>query len=213
MLSAIEAAIALGVGVFLIPPLKDALPFLPLWGWQIISVVIVYVFVTVIAVLSWQRPGITVTWKSAELGTPPLQDLNVRLDPSTKVSARYEVAFSGRTKGFITEWLMKRLREHGLQLRFNPQGALAYVAVVRSNRGKDGQQVHSSYLDGFQMRVDAPPQPDTWMFATVNFQGDETMNQHSFTAVYDATAEGERWKWLAEKLVRVVSPTKRITFY
>lgn len=52
VLSAIEAAIALGVGAFLIPLLKDALPFLPLWGWQIISVIIVYVFVTVIAILS-----------------------------------------------------------------------------------------------------------------------------------------------------------------
>lgn len=213
MLSAIEAAFALGVGVFLIPLLKDVLPFLPLWSWQIISVVIVYVFVTVIAVLSWQRPVITVVWKSVEPGTPPLQDLHVRLDPSTKVSARYEVAFSGRPKGFITEWLMKRLRDHGLQLRFDPQGALAYVVVARSSRGRDGRQLHSAYADGFQMRVDTPPQPDTWMLANVNFQGRETMNQHFFTAVHDATAEGKRWKWLAEKLVRVESATKRVAFF
>lgn len=90
----------------------------------------------------------------------------------------YEVAFSGRPKGFITEWLMKRLREHGLRLRFNPQGALAYVVLGRTSLDKDRVPLGTAdYFDGFQMRVVTAPQPDTWMLTKVNFQGRETMNQ------------------------------------
>ena len=160
--SALEAAFALGVGVFVIPLLKDLLPFLPLWLWQIISVAIIYVGVTVLALLAWQRPVITAVWRSAEVGTPPMQDLLVRLDPSSLVSERYQVAFSGRPKGFVTEWMMAWLRGRGLRLRFDPQGALAYVVLRRTSLDRNGVPLGSTdYADGFQMRVITPPQPDT----------------------------------------------------
>ncbi len=214
ILSAIEAAVAVGVGTVIVPMLKDVLPLLPLWLWQLISMVIVYVAITIVALATWQRPVITVVWKSAEAGTPPLQDLRVQLDSATGVSERYQVAFSGQPKGFVTEWLMTWLRRHGLRLRFDPQGATAHVVLGRTSLDADRFPLGSSdYFDGFQMRVVTPPQPDTWMIANLNFQGRETMNQHPFTAVYDATADEKLPRRLAGRLVRVESHTKRLWFY
>lgn len=214
ILSALEAAFALGVGVVLIPLLKPMLPFLPLWSWQLISVGIVYVVVAVISLLAWQRPVVTVVWRLAEQGTPPLQDLLVHLDRATLASARYQVSFSGRPKGFITERLMAWLRRRGLRLQFEPQGALAYVVLGRTSREPNGQPLGSTdYGDGFQMRVETVPRQETWMIADLNFQGRELMNQQSFAAVHDATADGKFAAKLANKLILVKSETKKITFY
>lgn len=212
--NAFEGAGALIISAFIAPNLEKAFPLVPLWVWLIVSVLLTYILVAILSLVLWQRPRIDVEWKWNQPGTPALENLQIELNRASLASNVLEVSFSGKPKGYITRWIVGRLRRKNLRLEFEAQGAPAYVVMMRSSSDPQRQSLGATaYGMGFQMRVATEPHEQTWMWAQVNFQAQALMNGPKFPAVYAAAADGKFPNWLARHLIAVRSRTETITFF
>jgi len=198
-----EAAAVVFISYHLIPWVHGVWPDMPSWIPDAGTPVAAALLVGAVSLLLWQRPRITVVWKVR--GDPnALNDLRIHLHAPNFASLPFEVSFSGRPKGFLTEILMRWLRARGLILTVEPVGAPVATTVILSSPIDANTSVGAAdYRNGFSMKVVAPAQQRTWMWAKVFFESTTEIND-TFNLEYGASASTKAAQLLS-KLVRVTS--------
>lgn len=210
--NALELGFIVAATLYIVPRLKKAFPDLPDLLWEAGVPVIVALLVAVISLLWWQRPVIEAVWR--EESGPVLDDLRAQLVGAARVSPPYQVTFAGVPKGLLTQFLLWWLRtRQELRIVVHLPGAPITTTVRHSSPGRGGRPLGNHDFDnGFSMRVEQPPQPDTWLWAKIYFQADTGINQVAFTIRHAMVARG-RFATAMAKFVAVRSRTKKATFY
>ncbi|WP_157749832.1 hypothetical protein [Microbacterium sp. TPU 3598] len=210
--NAVELGFIVAATLYIVPRLKAVYPEAPDLLWEAGVPLIVALLVAVVSLLWWQRPVIIAEWR--EDSGPVLDDLRTELVGAERVSPPYQVTFGGVPKGLLTQalvWWLRTRRDLRV-VTFVPSAPIS-TTVRHSSPDRDGRPLGApDYDNGFSMRVGHPPQPDTWLWASVFFQAATAINQVPFTVRHAMTAQGSIANALA-KFVVVRSRTKRVTFY
>lgn len=202
----LETTAAIYFTYLLLPVVQRQFPDVPPWVADAGTVVFVALFVAAASLLTYQRPTVHVAWKQ-QRDLVPAADVRIELRAPNYVSPPFEVAFSGRPKGFLTMLLMRYLRSRGLRLTVVPDGAPVRTQMVRSSPIDANTFIGAvDVVNGFSVRVVTPARDQTWMWAKVFFVGSTEVHD-KFALTYGATASTKPAQLLS-KLVHVTSPAE-----